>query len=172
MTITLAVPYDEEDPVTKHPFTHDEFKAIYARVPRVCVDLVFLRPQSETHTNRVLLTKRSIDPKVWHLPGGTIQHGESIDAAACRVAARELGITIVRGNVMGVLEYPSHRLHGDSPIGLAYMVGGLPPDTKITLNDEASEYLWTACIPEDTHADQWTFIHTLMQGHRPLKHSW
>lgn len=147
--------------MSEHPFTPDEFKAIYARVPRVCVDLVL------TRDNRVLLTKRTIDPKVWHLPGGTLRHGESIHDAAARVAACELGLLLASGgHVLGVIEYPSHHSHGDSPIGIAYTALSVPlPDGNqrpICLNEEASDYLWASDTPEGTHPDQCRFIRALL----------
>jgi len=157
--------------VSDHPLSPDEFKAIYSRVPRVCVDLVLMINRLPARNNLVLLTKRTIDPKVWHLPGGTLRHGESIHDAAARVAARELGLSLaLGGHVLGVIEYPSHHPHGDSPIGIAYMVP-LPNGNQrsISLNEEASDYLWASDTPEGTHTDQCRFIRALFaRGEDPL----
>lgn len=154
--------------MSDHHLPPDEFKAIYSRVPRACVEIVLLINRPPTRDNLVLLTKRTIDPKVWHLPGGTLRHGESIHAAAARVAARELGLPLaIGGHVLGVIEYPSHHPHGDSPIGIAYRAlwvplpngGDQPP---ISLNEEASDYLWASDTPEGTHPDQCRFIRSLL----------
>ena len=149
-----------------HPFTPAEFRAIYARVPRVCVDLVLVRKEPPALDDRVLLTKRTIDPRCWHIPGGTLIHGERIAEAASRVASRELGLRLAGGRVLGVIEYTSHHALGESPIGIAYLAfvaplpdGSTPP---ICLNDEASDYLWASSVPEGTHPDQREFIRSLL----------
>jgi hypothetical protein len=46
----------------------DEYRAIYRRVPRLCVEIVIWTPEQG-----VLLTRREILPNVgaWHIPDGT-----------------------------------------------------------------------------------------------------
>lgn len=150
--------------MSDHPLSPDEFKAIYARVPRVCIDLVLMVNRLSTRDKLVLLTKRTIDPKVWHLPGGTLRHGESIHDAAARIAARELALSLGSGgHVLGVIEYPSHHPHGDSPIGIAYRVAlSNGNEQPIILNEEASDYLWASHTPEGMHPDQCRFIRSLL----------
>jgi 8-oxo-dGTP pyrophosphatase MutT (NUDIX family) len=49
--------------------------------------------------NKILLFKRNIPGKIAYgyfaLPGGTVEHHETVKQAACREAAEELGITII-----------------------------------------------------------------------------
>ncbi len=100
-----------------YPLTEDEFRDIYAKVPRLCVDLVVRNEKG------VLLTKRSIAPykDYWHLPGGTVYFGESILDAIKRVAREELGVAVEMGKILDVLSYPDEskgNWHG-WPIGIA-----------------------------------------------------
>lgn len=55
-----------------------EFKYLYGKVPRLCVDVVI---QSK---DGVVLSKRDIPPAkgMWHIPGGTVLFGESLEKAA------------------------------------------------------------------------------------------
>jgi len=51
-----------------HPLSQTEFDTIYARVPRLCVEVIMVEPDG------VVLTKRSIEPGagLWHIPGAAL----------------------------------------------------------------------------------------------------
>jgi ADP-ribose pyrophosphatase YjhB (NUDIX family) len=78
-----------------------EFKAIYSRVPRLCIDLVIERD------DKILLIERTIDPGqgLWHLPGGTVLLGETILMAATRIANEETGLEVKKVDFLGVMEF-------------------------------------------------------------------
>lgn len=80
----------------------EEYKFIYSKVPRLCVDLIIQTKEG------VVLTKRDIKPYkgMWHLPGGTVLFRESIKSASTRIAKEEVGIKIKVKKVLGVLEFP------------------------------------------------------------------
>jgi len=129
-----------------YPLTQDEFRSIYAKVPRLCVDLVILKE------GKVLLTKRKIDPYkgLWHLPGGTVYFGETIKQAISRVALNELGLTVEMGKLFGYLEFPDevkNDWHG-WPISLEIEVKVL--DGEVGTNDQADGYDYFSTIPENT----------------------
>jgi ADP-ribose pyrophosphatase YjhB (NUDIX family) len=65
-----------------------EFKYIYQRVPRLCVEVIVKTSKG------VLLTLRDIPPfqGYWHLPGGTVLLGESLEAAIKRITNEETGL--------------------------------------------------------------------------------
>jgi ADP-ribose pyrophosphatase YjhB (NUDIX family) len=72
----------------------------------------------------LVLTKRCIEPYMgmWHIPGGTVYFGESVEDATMRVAKDELGVGVEVLGFQGVIEYPNHsreEIGFDHPVGLA-----------------------------------------------------
>lgn len=102
----------------KFPF--EEFKSIYSRVPRLCVEVVIKTKDG------IVLTKRDIPPAKgqWHIPGGTVLMGERLEDAVKRLAEEELGVKVEIERLLGVIEY-SFKNYFSQPIGIAYL-------TKIT----------------------------------------
>lgn len=86
---------------------YKEFKKIYSKVPRLCVDIII------KNKNGILLTKRDIEPYKgkWHIPGGTILMGESLKATAQRCAREELGVEVTIDKQLGIIEY-DEAAHG------------------------------------------------------------
>jgi ADP-ribose pyrophosphatase YjhB (NUDIX family) len=70
---------------------YEEFKKIYGKVPRLCVDLLFIKDRG------LLMIERAIDPGRgnWHFPGGTVLRGESIGDALTRIALEETGLSVL-----------------------------------------------------------------------------
>lgn len=128
-----------------------EYDAIYSRVPRLCVEIVIATPQQG-----VLLSLRDIPPNVgaWHIPGGTVLFGESIEQAVKRVADFELGLEVRVGELLGYIEYPSHYENGlDSPVGLAFAV------QPIAAVDDAPEGCrWFRELPDGLYEEQRAFL--------------
>ena len=133
------------------PLSEAEFHDIYARVPRLTVEVVLQSPEG------VLLTRRESGPcaGLWHIPGGTVRFGEPLATAVERVAATELGLVVSVGPFLGYIEYPSHYLNGlDSPVGLAFevhMEQGQP-------TPEAGQPSWFIMLPDHMHAEQRGFL--------------
>lgn len=146
-------------PDKDYPLTQEEFDRIYAKVPRLTVDIIV-----KSNDQSIFLSRRSIDygitascQGVWHLPGGTLSFGETLKTAVCRIAKRELGIMVEGLSPRGYIEYPSHYLHGmDSPVGIVFEVTKYKG--KIKTNKETSDSGWFAKLPKNMHADQDTFL--------------
>ncbi|CAI7973518.1 NUDIX hydrolase [Frankia sp. Hr75.2] len=141
------------------PLSRRDFDDIYARVPRLCVEVVIQEPDG------VLLVRRDIEPcrGEWHLPGGTVFFGESLPAAVSRVAARELGVSIVVGDLLGYIEYPYMAAAGYRgwPVGIAFeatVVGG-----RLIGSDEGRQVGFFSEIPPDTIIEQADFLRTLIR---------
>lgn len=75
----------------KKRLTKKEFKSIYTRVPRLCVEIVIIDNKG------ILLTKRSIEPfeGLWHVPSGGMLFKETVNEALKRVAKCELGVKVI-----------------------------------------------------------------------------
>ncbi|MGO9753922.1 MAG: NUDIX hydrolase [Solirubrobacteraceae bacterium] len=133
------------------PLPKEEFDWIFARVPRLTVEVVIADPG-----RGVLLSLREIDPctGMWHLPGGTVRFSEPAVDAVKRVAQAELGLTVDVGELLGYIEYPSHYEHGlDSPVGLAFATRIAEP------RELPSACRWFMDLPPNMHDEQKAFLH-------------
>jgi len=141
----------------KQPFTFEEFKDIYSKVPRLCVDLVI---QTE---DGILLTLREKNGYVgqWHLPGGTVFYRESSESAIQRVAKEELNVEVSVIKLLGYIEYFSEvekRGFGYA-VSLAFLCKLESSDIK--LDDQASKSQFFKVIPENTVTEQKAFFEKL-----------
>ena len=138
----------------KQPFTLEEFKSIYSRFPRLCVDLVIKKEKG------TLLTLRQDNGWIgqWHLPGGTIYLKETVQETINRVAKEELGLELEVVRLLGYLEYPSEekeRGYGHS-ISLAFLCK--PKSENITLDNQVSAHEFFLTPPDNTIAEQKEFL--------------
>lgn len=142
----------EPPSATHHRLTDNDWDYIYSRVPRLCVELIVRSDAG------VLLTLRNIEPckDQWHIPGGTVQYGETLVEAVVRIARRELDVTCTNAELLGYLDYPSHFLHGlGAPVGIAF---GVAYEGEVTPNHEAKQWGWFRQLPSNMHADQDAFL--------------
>lgn len=119
----------------KKPFSPEEFKAIFSKVPRLCVELVIKTPEG------IVLSLRSLPDYngKWHLPGGTVFYKELITDAIKRVADDELGISVNIQRLLGYIEYDGEKEKGFGwAIGMVFLCSSEATDIKPN-NDEASE---------------------------------
>ena len=90
--------------------------------PKIMVDVVI--PSEEG----VVLIRRASDPfeGQWALPGGFVEVGETVEAAAAREAAEETGLAVEIARLVGVYSDPARdpRGHNVSVAFLARVVGG------------------------------------------------
>jgi len=151
MTGTPDNQQPEQSATVAPPLAEEEFHEIFAKVPRLTVELVVQGPTG------VLLAMRQSGPCVglWHLPGGTVRFGEPLADAVRRVASMEIGREVEAGPFLGYIEYPSHYLNGlDSPVGLAFLC---PVDGGyVTIEQGVLEWFMEA--PSPMHTEQIDFL--------------
>jgi ADP-ribose pyrophosphatase YjhB (NUDIX family) len=142
------------EPFPRGPLPQAEFDAIYARVPRLTVEVVIASAQ-----NGVVLTLRTLGPcqGLWHIPGGTVRFGEPLVDAVTRVARDELGVSVAVGEMLGYIEYPSHYENGlDCPVGIAFAAKIVAGDLPQTDCGRFAE------LPQAMHDEQRRFLGNLL----------
>jgi ADP-ribose pyrophosphatase YjhB (NUDIX family) len=97
--------------------------------PKVAVGTIIRDDQ-----NRIVLVRRAIEPGYgkWVFPGGYVDRGEQVTAAAIREAREEAGLDIRLDDLLNVYSYP-----GRAPVIIVYaatMLGG-----RLACDDEGLE---------------------------------
>lgn len=131
-----------------------EYEEIYARVPRLTVEVVAVSGDA------VLLVLRRTGPcrGLWHLPGGTVRFGEPLVDAVHRVAAGELGAEVTVDRLLGYIEYPSHLERGiDWPVGIAFAVRLVSSQADPAAAGDP-DVGWFRELPDAMHEEQKTFL--------------
>lgn len=107
--------------------------------PFSCVDLFVVKD------GKFIATKRAIEPDKgnWHLPGGIIHKGETIEEVVHKVAQEELGIKITVEKYLGVYEDIREKRHA---IVHCYIVRYVSGD--MTTNSSATEFGFFSEIPD------------------------
>lgn len=131
-----------------------EFRSIYSKVPRLCVEVVI---KTE---NGIVLTLRSIEPYkgLWHIPGGTVLFNETLEEAVRRVAREEVGVAVKIEKLLGYIEYPDEqerRGFGWS-IGIAFLVKVV--SGKLTGSEQGEEVREFTSLPSKMVLQQALFL--------------
>lgn len=129
----------------------DEFDSIYRRVPRLTVEVLARTDEG------IVLSRREIPPCVgmWHIPGGTVLYGETLEQAVKRVAAEELGLSVAVERLLGVIEYDVEE-YGIHPVGIAYLARAV--SGRLRGSDQGQAVQAFRAIPEDTIPEQQRFL--------------
>ncbi len=135
--------------------TDEEYKFIFERVPRLCLDFVVVKD------GKVLLAKRDIQPSkgLWALPGGMVRYGESVNDATDRIIKGELGCKILEKNMVGFMEFLDEinkdgiHVHSISIVFLAKL-----KDNNIVGSEQAKEVRFFELLPKDIHKEHGKFL--------------
>ncbi len=79
------------------------------RRPALTVDLIIELPEA---SNRIVLIQRKNPPSGWALPGGFVEYGETVEAAAIREAREETSLEVTLRNLFGVYSAPQRDPRG------------------------------------------------------------
>lgn len=77
------------------------------RTPSLTTDVVILMPGGE-----VVLVRRKHPPEGWALPGGFVEVGETVEAAAVREAKEETGLDVTLDALLHVYSDPRRDARG------------------------------------------------------------
>jgi len=134
-----------------------DYESIYSRVPRPCVELVIKTKKG------ILFTKRSFGPwkGQWHIPGGTIFYGESLEEAVKKVAKRELNIKVKIIKNIGKIEYLKDLKEKNHAISLVFLVNIISGEIK--LDKQATDYIFSKKIPLNTIKEQREFLRDFLK---------
>ncbi len=144
----------------KKPFSPKEFRAIYSKVPRLCVELVVKTPEGIVLALRSLPTWKG----KWHIPGGTVFYQEKVTDALQRVALEEINTPV---NVVGLLGYVDYGAMEEKERGFGWSVSLVflchPMDTDMRPNSEASEIKIFKKLPDNMIDEQRIFLELMWQ---------
>ena len=134
-----------------------DFKYIYSKVPRLCVDLVI---QNEYG---IVLSKRDIMPDKgkWHLPGGTVLNNESLKKAVERIAKGETGLKIKIVSYVGNIEFLRENPHAHA-VSLVYLVK--PVSGNLKGSSQAEEIEFFHKLPVNTIKEHSAFLNEHLKG--------
>ena len=141
----------------RKPFSSEEFKEIYSKVPRLCVDLVVKTPEGLVLSLRNLPSWRG----KWHLPGGTVLCGERIVDTIKRVAQEELGISVEIQKMLGYIEFPSEKKERGfgHTVSMAFLC--FADKTGFKPNEESSKIEVFKDLPPNLIEEQHKFLESV-----------
>ncbi len=142
----------------KHPLSQEEFDYIFAKVPRLTVEVLINTSEG------IVMTKipQGVFKGQWNMPGGTVRFGEPLREAVKRVAKSELGVDVEIGNKVGYIEYPELLDAGYKgwPVGMVFeaiITGG-----ELTKSDQGEEVHCFKEVPPNTISSQAKFLTTYL----------
>ncbi|MCL2325773.1 MAG: NUDIX hydrolase [Proteobacteria bacterium] len=120
------------------------------RNPTPTADILIVRD------NSVVLVKRRNPPHGWAIPGGFVDEGECVEAAAIREAKEETGLDVVLEELFDVYSDPARdaRLHTLSVIFIAHAKG----DPLGADDAEEARYFDLNALPEPLCFDHATIL--------------
>jgi len=140
-------------PRKSKPLSETEFKTIYSKVTRLCVELVIQTPKG------IVLALRKLPSwyKMWHLPGSSLLYKEKIKDAILRIAINEVGMKVTPDKFLGYIEYDEEKERGfGHTISLAFLCRG---DAKtMKPNEDAFEVKAFDKLPENFIEEQRDFL--------------
>jgi ADP-ribose pyrophosphatase YjhB (NUDIX family) len=132
------------------------------RNPLPTVDIII-----ETRDGGVVLVKRKNPPAGWALPGGFVDYGESLEAAAVREAKEETSLDVELVRQFGAYSDPARdlRRHTITVVFIGRAMG------KPLAGDDASEVgvFSRENLPEDLAFDHGRILRDYYSGQAPMR---
>lgn len=119
----------------------EEYARIQRRVPEACVEVVL------EHEGAVLLVRRTNEPAKgeWFWPGSRLYKGETLEAAAQRVAREELGLEVELTGRLGVYSHfwDTSAVEGVDTrhtVNVVFRAGPVADEFELTLDDQHDDF--------------------------------
>lgn len=150
---------------TQKPFSPEEFKEIYSKATRLCIEVVIKTPEGVVLSLRNLPSWKGL----WHLPGSTVFYKEKVIDTVKRVALEELGVSVSVGKLLGYIEYISEEKERGFgyTVSMAFLCFLDKTDTKdmlfFKLNNEASNVKIFKELPDNMINEQRVFLESVWQ---------
>lgn len=130
----------------------DTYAEFLAQMPQACVELVI------EHDGAVLLCRRTNEPAKgeWFWPGTRLYKGEELEAAALRLAKRELGVTVELEELIGVYSHfwessPFPAVETQHTVNIVYHGSLVDSPAAIRLDDQHDAFRFIESIQPDAH---------------------
>lgn len=139
--------------MNRKPLSKEEFEYFYQRMPRITVEVVIV------HKGGVVLTKRTVPPDkgFWHIPGGSVMVGETLEDAVVAVAKDELGVEVSVNKFLRFFYYPEILEQvGYWPIGAGFLAEIKSGELRV--DEDASKVKVFKEIPRKIVPDQKEFL--------------
>lgn len=97
-------------------------------------------------SDRVLVLRRS-DSGNWTMPGGTLEHDESLITCAVREVREETGLDVEIADLVGTYTDPEAKVvYADGEVRREFTIVlfARTPTTDVTLDDESTEFSWVS----------------------------
>jgi colanic acid biosynthesis protein WcaH len=140
-------PYDDM-PIDDTRVPDDTYREFVSRMPQVCVEVVLVTEEG------ILLAERKNHPRVWFWPGGRLYKGETVEAAARRIATDELGIEVELGESFGPYAH-FWRGERDEPsrhtVNVPFLATPRHGAFEISLDDQHGDYRFVDSVEPWMH---------------------
>lgn len=149
----------EANPARPGWLSDQEYRDIYNKVPRLCIDLIIFVNSDEQGRPGIVMTRREIEPYkgMWHLPGGGMRYGELVEETVSRLAKKELGVQASMGRIINSMEHPDeHDLGFGWPVSFVFEAN-IEGDLRSSTEGEVGVFTE---IPENTIPSHRAFLET------------
>jgi 8-oxo-dGTP diphosphatase len=114
------------------------------RSPALTVDIVIKRRDGS-----IILVKRLNPPfkGEWALPGGFVEYGETVEAAAIREAKEETGIDVELVRIVGVYSAPNRDPRGHT-VSICYLAREVGGELRADTDAKEARSIQPSSLPE------------------------
>jgi colanic acid biosynthesis protein WcaH len=136
-----------------------EYASFLDRMPQVCVELFV------EHDQGILLCRRTTEPArgEWFWPGSRLFKGETLEAAAHRVAEDELGVRVTLRDRLGVYSHfwessPFTDVDSTHTVNVVFRASLEDQPADIRLDDQHDGYRFVTTKEADLHPYVRTYL--------------